>query len=77
MIVSGRIRAADPLIVAGQFLSATHGYVLLQSRGTFGSPDRGIAVMAELALNLMVGLGDDRAAAERSLQSAILARLDQ
>jgi AcrR family transcriptional regulator len=67
---SGRIRATDTLIVAGQFLSATHGYVLLAISGAFGDPALGQQVIAALGINLMTGLGDERKAAERSLQAA-------
>jgi len=67
---AGRIRDQDTVIAAGQFLSATHGYVLLQIGGAFGEADEGLQVLAPLAVNLMVGLGDDREAAERSLQAA-------
>jgi AcrR family transcriptional regulator len=71
---SGRIDPVDTVIVAGQFLSATHGYVLLEIGGTFGQNGEGVQVIAPLAVNLMVGLGDDRKAAERSLRAAVAAR---
>jgi AcrR family transcriptional regulator len=71
---SGRIDPVDTVIVAGQFLSATHGYVLLEIGGTFGQNGEGLQVIAPLAVNLMVGLGDDRKAAERSLAAALAAR---
>jgi AcrR family transcriptional regulator len=74
IIDAGRIRTADPALVAGQFLSATHGMVLLQIAGAFGSGDEGLHVIAELAMNLFVGLGDRRAASERSLGAAITGR---
>jgi AcrR family transcriptional regulator len=65
---SGRIDPVDPVIAAGQFLSATHGYVLLEIAGIFGSSGDGLSVMFPLAINLMVGLGDRRAAATSSLR---------
>jgi hypothetical protein len=68
---AGRIRPADTLIVAGQFLSATHGYVLLAISGAFGDPALGQQVVATLGVNLMTGLGDEREAAERSLAAAV------
>jgi len=74
VISAGRIRTADPVIVARQFLSATHGMVLLQIAGAFGESDEGLHVLAELALNLFVGLGDRRAACERSLSAVITGR---
>ena len=73
MIDAGRLRPAEAPAVARQFLSATHGYVLLEIGGAFGAPGGGLATMAELALNLLVGLGDSREAAERSLLAAAVA----
>lgn len=70
---AGRIRPGDTVIAAGQFLSATHGYVLLQLGGAFGDPDEGLQVLTTLAVNLIVGLGDEREAAERSLEAAMRA----
>jgi AcrR family transcriptional regulator len=75
VITAGRIRPVDPVIAAGQFLSATHGYVLLEIGGTFGAQGEGLQVIAPLAINLMVGLGDDREAAERSLAAALATRV--
>src|SRR3954471_415467 len=71
VIDAGRIDPVDPLLAAGQFLSATHGYILLQIAGAFGDDDRAASLIAVLGVNLMVGLGDDRAAAERSLAAAV------
>ncbi len=59
---SGRIRPVDSLVAAGQFLSATHGYLLLAIGGVFGREEDGLEVIAALATNLMVGLGDSREA---------------
>lgn len=67
---SGRIDATDPLSPAGQFLSATHGWVLLQIGGAFGSEGGGLEIIRDLAVNLMVGLGDSREAATKSLLAA-------
>jgi hypothetical protein len=71
MIDGGRLRRAEPLPVARQFLGATHGYVLLELAGAFGEPGSGLATMAELAVNLLVGLGDAREDVERSLFAAL------
>jgi AcrR family transcriptional regulator len=71
VIAAGRIRPTDSAVAAGQFLSATHGYVLLEIAGVFGPEDRGLAVIAEVGVNLMVGLGDTREAAERSLRATL------
>jgi AcrR family transcriptional regulator len=73
MIEGGRLRPAEPLPVARQFLASTHGYVLLEPAGAFGEPGGGLATAAELALNLLVGLGDSREEAERSLVAAMAA----
>ena len=67
---AGRIRPVDTVIAAGQVLSATHGYVLLEIAGAFGSSGLGLQVMAETGVNLLVGLGDQRRRAERSLLAA-------
>ena len=67
---AGRIGPVDCVIAAGQFLSATHGYVLLEIAGMFGDDGPGPQVIAELGVNLMVGLGDERTAAQRSLLAA-------
>jgi AcrR family transcriptional regulator len=69
VVESARIDPIDPAIAAGQFLSATHGYVLLEIAGVFGDEGGGDVILP-LAVNLMVGLGDDREAAARSLEEA-------
>jgi AcrR family transcriptional regulator len=74
MIESGRIRPVDPLIIARQFLSATHGYVLLEIAEAFGTEGEGLSVLAALAVNLMVGLGDTPEAVQRSLAATLAAR---
>jgi AcrR family transcriptional regulator len=71
IVASGRIRPVDSLVAAGQFLSATHGYVLLAIGGVFGREEDGLEVIAALAANLMVGLGDDREAVARSIAAAL------
>jgi AcrR family transcriptional regulator len=77
VVASGRIRQIDPVVAAGQFLSATHGYLLLEIAGAFGQERDGLQVIRAVAVNLMVGLGDERAAAERSLGAAIAVRDDE
>src|SRR3954452_6804126 len=66
---AGRIDPVDTFAAAGQFLSATHGYVLLQIAGSFGD-DEGPLVLLALGINLMVGLGDSREPAEASVLAA-------
>ena len=68
---AGRILPLDSVVVAGEFLAATHGYVLLDIAGAFGDPDHGLMVIGQLAVHLQVGLGDDAGAAERSLLVAV------
>lgn len=70
---AGRIRPVNSVVAAGQFLSATHGYVLLEIAGAFDE-GAGLQVIWPLATNLMVGLGDEREAAERSLRAAFATR---
>jgi AcrR family transcriptional regulator len=71
---SGRIQPVDSVVLAGQFLTMTHGYVLLEIGGAFSDGDLGLQIVGSLAINLMVGLGDSREAAERSLLTAVAAR---
>src|SRR4051812_33516715 len=73
---AGRIDPVNSVVAAGQFLSATHGYVLLEIAGAFGREGHGLQVIGPLAANLMVALGDDREAAERSLRATMAARAD-
>jgi AcrR family transcriptional regulator len=71
---AGRIRPVESVVVARQFLSATHGYVLLASAGTFGEHTHDVEVLGPLAINLMVGLGDSREAVERSAFATLAGR---
>ncbi|MHA3024319.1 TetR/AcrR family transcriptional regulator [Mycobacterium sp. BMJ-28] len=75
VIETGRIRPQEPAPAATQILSATHGFVLLTMSRFIDF--RGLQdVMGPLAINLMVGLGDTRRRAERSLRAAIEARTE-
>jgi AcrR family transcriptional regulator len=67
---AGRIRPIETAVAGGQFVSATHGWVLLAIGRTFNVSEDGLEILRQLAVNLMVGLGDDRQAAERSLSAA-------
>ena len=71
---SGRIEPVDPVVAAGQFLSATHGFVLLEIAGVFGASGNGLSVARPLAINLMVGLGDSRARVTASLRAVEIAK---
>ncbi|OBG34506.1 TetR/AcrR family transcriptional regulator [Mycobacterium sp. E3198] len=76
VIEAGRIRPQEPTRAATQILSATHGFVLLAMSGII-DPDGLQDVMVPLAINLVVGLGDTRRRAERSLAAALEARASQ
>jgi AcrR family transcriptional regulator len=68
----GRIAEVDPAVAAGQFLSATHGYVLLEMAGYFEPSGQGLAwVLGPMGINLMVGLGATRPDVERSITAAV------
>lgn len=70
---AGRIRRDDPVLVAGQIWCMIHGYVLLETTGVFGREGRGVLhVLGPHVINLLVGLGDEREAAERSAGQALL-----
>ena len=72
VIAAGRIRPQEPTPAAAQLLSATHGFVLLSMTNVIDS--QGLQdVMTPLATNLIVGLGDTRPRAERSVATAIAA----
>ncbi|WP_433474314.1 TetR/AcrR family transcriptional regulator [Spirillospora sp. CA-142024] len=72
-MVAGRIRRDDPIIVAGQIWCMIHGYVLLETTGVFGQEGRGVLhILGPHVINLLVGLGDDREAAERSAGQSLL-----
>jgi AcrR family transcriptional regulator len=58
VVAAGQIREVDPVMAAAQFLSATHGYVLLEIAGYFSEEGVGVAwVLGPLGFSLMVGLG--------------------
>jgi hypothetical protein len=65
VVGAGQIRPVDPVIASGQFLSATHGYVLLEIAGYFGTDGMGVPwVLGPLGLSVMVGLGASHEDAE-------------
>jgi hypothetical protein len=76
VIEAGRIRPQEPTHAATQILSATHGFVLLAMSG-FINPQGLQDVMVPMTINFLVGLGDTRRRAERSLAAAIKARASQ
>jgi AcrR family transcriptional regulator len=64
-IDAGRLDPAPPMAVAAQLWSAMHGYVLLELAGYFGT-EGATNIMAPLATNLVIGLGDSPARARIS-----------
>jgi AcrR family transcriptional regulator len=74
MMAAGRIRTDDELVVAGRLWSVNHGVVMLETAGFFGTEGHGLTqILGPLVLDTLVGLGDDREAATRSLQTAVAA----
>lgn len=72
VIAAGRLREQDAVAAATQVLSVTHGYVLLAIGGFVADPREGLRDVAfPMTLNLMVGLGDRRDRAQRSLRAAL------
>lgn len=71
-IGGGAFREQDAVAAATQILTATHGYVLLLIGGFIGdaeSATRDVAI--PMNVNLLVGLGADRASVEEALASAM------
>lgn len=76
VIEAGRIQPADPVAVAGQVWSATHGFVLLEMTGAFGHEDHGLVqILGPMMRNLLAGLGDQPEAFGRSAGAALQAHL--
>lgn len=72
VIAAGRIHPADPVEVAGQVWSATHGYVLLEMTGAFGHEDHGLLqILGPMMRHLLVGLGDTPEAFGESARAAL------
>jgi AcrR family transcriptional regulator len=72
MMVAGRIRHDDELAVAGRLWSINHGAVLLEMAGFFGDEGHGLTqILGPLIIDTLVGMGDDREAATRSMSTVI------
>jgi AcrR family transcriptional regulator len=72
VVDSGRAQGFDPVQFAAQVWSSVHGYVLLEVGGYFGEGDHGVEqILIPLWINLAIGVGDTRAAATLSAQSAM------
>ncbi|MGV8875341.1 MAG: TetR/AcrR family transcriptional regulator [Rhodococcus sp. (in: high G+C Gram-positive bacteria)] len=74
MITARRIRDDDELAVAGRLWTLSHGSVLLEMAGFFGHDGRGLTeILGPVTVDVLVGMGDDRAHTERSLAAALAA----
>lgn len=74
MMAAGRIRNDDELAVAGRLWSLNHGAVTLDLAGFFGQDGRGLThILGPLIVDTLVGMGDDRDSAARSLETVVAA----
>lgn len=71
IVATGRIRDDDHVDLAGRIWSMIHGVVLLELVGTFEHDGRALThILGPMTSDMFVGMGDDRANTERSLQRA-------
>ena len=78
MMDAGRIRDDDELAVAGRLWSINHGAVMLELAGFFGHEGHGLAqILGPLIIDALVGMGDERDAAMRSMEAAIASLSEQ
>ncbi|ORW09300.1 hypothetical protein AWC16_17140 [Mycolicibacter longobardus] len=71
IIATGRIRDDDVVELAGRIWSMIHGVVLLEIVGTFERDGSALTrILGPMTIDMFVGMGDSREAAERSLQRA-------
>jgi AcrR family transcriptional regulator len=74
MIAAGRIRDDDELAVAGRLWSLNHGAVMLEMAGYFGHEGHGLTqILGPLVIDTLVGMGDDRDAAMKSMNAVVAA----
>lgn len=72
MMAAGRIRSDDELAVAGRLWSVNHGVVMLETAGFFGPDGRALTqILGPVIIDALVGMGDDREAAQQSLRSVV------
>jgi len=71
-IAAGRFRPADPWRLARRFWAMTHGFVTLELAGLLSEADA-VLDLTEMARDVCVGFGDDRAAAQRSVRRGVRA----
>jgi hypothetical protein len=76
VIEAGSGAGEDAVQAASQIWSATHGYVLLETAGYFGSEGYGLQnVLLPLAVKLITGLGHSPEAVQASVRMVAARRL--
>jgi AcrR family transcriptional regulator len=71
MIAAGRIRDDGESAMAGRLWSLSHGEVTLEIAGFFGHVGHGMTqILAPLTVDVLVGMGDDRQKAHKSMAAA-------
>jgi AcrR family transcriptional regulator len=71
MIAAGRIRDNGESAIAGRLWSLIHGAVMLEMAGFFGHDGHGLTqILGPLAIDVFVGMGDDRDRATLSVLAA-------
>lgn len=69
-MAQGRIREDDPFIVAAKLWSFVHGFITLELGGRFRDVADPVGqILQPMGIDMLVGLGDDRAAATKSGRS--------
>ncbi|WP_187776444.1 TetR/AcrR family transcriptional regulator [Antrihabitans cavernicola] len=69
-ISAGRFNPGEPVAIASRLWSALHGYVMLEIVGYFDPPNSGVKyVLQPMLVDLVIGLGDQRARAQASATS--------
>jgi AcrR family transcriptional regulator len=63
----GRFAPADAWVLAHQWWSAIHGYIMLENAGYVRPPSSVAKVLSPLLVNVLVGLGDSREEAAASV----------
>lgn len=66
-ITKGRFVPADAWVLAHQWWSAIHGYIMLENAGYVRPPSSVTKVLSPLLVNVLVGLGDTRETAAASV----------
>ncbi len=76
LVDGGRVHPADPIHVAAQLWSFSHGYITLELSGHFDALEQPLQdVLLALGTNIVIGLGDDPERAARSGRAAVEAWL--